>query len=227
MESSGMTAAPTRQHEAPEESLEDIFEVDADRADDHVIRQLLLEEPIDPVPETAPEPAKATRPRGGSARIAAPIFGFLLAIVLAGGSLVLATGWDVEAPSPAVLPAPTPSPSADQPSELVLLVAPASGSDADEMADVRRQVLARGGALEQDEYGVVRGVRIAGEELGALFEELESSDGIRIIIAGDAPPDLSKGEDWQEWSRRLQLRRAIRRAERSADPVRLEVRTTG
>ena len=222
-----MTAAPTRQHEAPEESLEDIFEADADRADDQVIRQLLLEEPIDPVSKTAPEPAEAARPRGGSARIAAPILGFLLAIVLAVGSWVLATGWDVEAPSPAVLPAPTPSPSVDQPSELVLLVTPASGSDADEMADVRRQVLARGGSLEQDEDGVVRGVRIAGKELGALFEELESSDGIRIIIAGDAPPDLSKGEDWQEWSRRLQLRRAIRRAERSADQVRLEVRTTG
>ena len=80
-----MTVAPPTQEQDLEAPIVDGFDRGVDRSEDHAVRQLLLDEPIEPLPSEEAEPEapgpRTTRLR--SAGIAGPI-GFVLAILLAG-----------------------------------------------------------------------------------------------------------------------------------------------
>ena len=192
---------------------------------------LLLEDVVaEPPSNTTPEPESPAAASGS--RSAFPfITAFVLALVLAGVSWLLAgvlSGSDESAFLPAqasLSPVPGAIETTTQPTDLLLrLGAPSDVAGTDDVL-IRQEVMTLDGQVSVGPNGEIGSILIDASRLRALVEVLEVGGLATLeVIAEDAasPMGVQTG-DWKEWSDRLRVRRAIRRAERLGGVLRLDV----
>lgn len=218
-----MTASPTRR-------TNDGLRRSPDRPRQRDVRRLLLDDPLEPVPEApvAPAPESTSTSAIGLLPFATA---FLVALVLAGLSWGLA-GSLSEPDSPASSApglAETPAIAPERATELVIRLAAAP--DPVESGALRLEETARAldAQLEQAADGRILSLRISAERVPELAGLLETGGFATLAVAAaDVPnPTGTRSEDWKEWSDRLQLRRAVRRVERLGGTVRLGVEIAG
>jgi hypothetical protein len=207
----------------PAASTETSDDVD-DRVPDRVIRQLLFEEPAAApahVAETPdlPEQAASRAPK-------AFLIAFSAALLLAGASWMLASSRSTSSPGlPVVTEAPAASPAAD----LLLRIGQFASASVDGVEMFHQQVGRMQGEVLLHADGRIEAVRIDSSRLRALVDLLEK-EGLAFLEVPKAevvPPVVAGGGDWQEWSDRLQVRRALRRVERLGGPLVLAVGQPG
>lgn len=199
------------------------------RSDERAARELLLAEDLRQE-GAAPQGEADPGPGRGQRRPLAFLAAFFTALLLAGGSwLISSRGSTVEVPVVISLePAPTqPAPA----SELLLRLGQFASVRDDGVRQFREEVGAASGEVLLRPDGVIKAVRIDSSRLRALVDALER-EGLAFLEvtpgeAEAAPPIVAEGGDWQEWSTRLQLRRAIRRLERSGGTLVVGVSESG
>lgn len=198
-----------------------------ERSDELAARELLLADDAlrdsgSPQADACPE----RRQRVPLAFLAA----FSTALFLAGISwLVSSQDSTVEAP-PVVVLEPVPLEEAPT-SELLLRIGQFASARDDGVRQFREEVGAASGEVLLRPDGAIEAVRIESSRLRGLVDVLER-EGLAFleVTPGDgdaAPPIVAEGGDWQEWSARLQLRRAIRRLERIGGTLVLGVSESG
>jgi hypothetical protein len=200
-----------------------------DRVPDRVIRQLLFEEPA-AVPAHVIETPDPADPSDQAASRAPKAFlvAFSAALLLAGTSWILASSRSASSPGlPVVAEAPAASPASD----LLLRMGQLASASAsvDGVAMFRQQVGRMQGEVLLHADGRIEAIRIDASSLRALVDLLEK-EGLAFLEVPDGevtPPAVAGGGDWQEWSDRLQVRRALRRVERLGGPLILAVGQPG
>jgi len=220
-----MTAAPTRRrNDGPGRSF--------DPASDRAARMLLLEDVVQDTPSTPSSKQEAPAATTASRRFVPFLASFLLALVLAGGSWFLAGGLSDDpdplgAASAAVRPIPAAVPAA-RPTDLLLRLETSAQFAGTGSVRLREEVRTLDGEVHENLNGVISSILIDATQLRTLIEALEI-DGLatlEVVSEEAAPPMGVQSGDWKEWSDRLRVRRALRRAERLGGTLRLGVEAT-
>ncbi len=198
---------------------------------------LLLEDVVQQTPST-PSPTKQEAPAGitDSRRFTPFLASFLLALLLAGGSWILAGALskapDASGTASAAATAAAGSTSAEIPvartTDLLLRLEPSAQFAGAGTVRLREEVMTLDGEVHENLNGVISSILIDATHLRALIEALEI-DGLatlEVVSEEAAPPMGVQSGDWKEWSDRLRVRRALRRAERLGGTLRLGVEAT-
>ena len=191
------------------------------RSEDLAARRLLLADDLPggaPLPEDAP--ASPTRRRGTFAFVVAFGTALLVALLSWGFSSRIVPGGASLAAGP-----PAPSPPTGSGLDLRLRISPPAVSRLDGMHLFRQEVGAARGEIILRADGAIDGVRIDSDRVRGLVDVLETRGiaFLELLTAAHAPPLVADGGDWNEWSGRLQMRRALRRLELAGGSLVLDV----
>ena len=218
-----MTAAPTRRrNDGPGRTL--------DPSSDRAARMLLLEDVVADPSSTATPASESSAAPSGSRSTFPFITAFVLALVLAGVSWILAgvlsgSGDSSAAARASVSPVPGATETTTRPTDLLLRLGTPSNATGTGTVLIRQEVMTLDGEVSVGPNGQIGSILIDASHLRALVEALEVGGlaTLEVVAGDDAPPMGVQTSDWKEWSDRLRVRRAIRRAERLGGTLRLGV----
>jgi hypothetical protein len=217
-----MTATPTRRrNDGPGRTL--------DPRSDRAARMLLLEDVLEETASTPSSLEDAPDVRDSSRSVGPFVIAFMLALVLAGGSWILAGGLsrseDPFGPTLAtVIPVPA-SVQTGRATDLLLRLETSTEAEGGGTVLLRREVMTLEGEVRENLNGGIKSILIDASHLRTLIETLEIGGlaTLEVVSEDGVPPIGVQSADWKEWSDRLRVRRALRRAERLGGTLRLGV----
>ena len=193
-----------------------------DRAQDRAALRLLLEDDVETEVEAHAEVAEVPQKRSGVAFFVTVV----IALAIAAGSwmVAMALARTASTEQSGILA------QEEVQSTDLLFELREDGMPSGELRDRLRQAVgSHAGHLQTDSDGRVVVIEVGAARVRALMEALEGQ-GLGVLNSTEdtsVPPEVARGSEWEQWSDRLRIRRALRRAERQGGTIAVGVQESG